>query len=69
MPVYEFQCHACQRTFEEARPMNSANLSWATCPQCGGGALRAFSVPNLITQPRGDGYFEGGGYRSSGANR
>ena len=70
MPIYEFQCYACQKSFEEVRSMNSLSLSWAICPICGGTAARVFSVPNLITEPKGNGYFESKeGYRSSGRNR
>jgi len=34
MPVYEFICQACQKTFEIVRPISEASTS-VTCPHCG----------------------------------
>jgi putative FmdB family regulatory protein len=34
MPVYEFTCRDCHKTFEVARPMSESD-SAAPCPSCG----------------------------------
>ena len=34
MPVYEFACRDCQKTFEIVRPMSESSAS-ITSPQCG----------------------------------
>jgi putative FmdB family regulatory protein len=34
MPVYEFTCRDCDKTFEVARPISESS-SKATCPSCG----------------------------------
>lgn len=34
LPVYEFLCADCQKTFEVARPV-SQSASEVTCPSCG----------------------------------
>jgi putative FmdB family regulatory protein len=34
MPVYEFNCHDCHKTFEVTRPM-SESTAGASCPACG----------------------------------
>lgn len=33
MPLYEYYCPACQRTFEALRPMSDADRPM-TCPHC-----------------------------------
>jgi putative FmdB family regulatory protein len=34
MPVYEYTCRDCNKTFEVARPM-SESAAGASCPSCG----------------------------------
>ena len=34
MPVYEFTCQDCHKTFEVTRPMSEASAG-AACPSCG----------------------------------
>jgi len=34
MPVYEFTCKDCHKTFEVTRPMSEASAG-APCPSCG----------------------------------
>jgi len=34
VPVYEFACKKCRKTFELLRPISKAPAS-ATCPKCG----------------------------------
>jgi putative FmdB family regulatory protein len=34
MPVYEFTCQDCHKTFEVARPMSESGAG-ASCPSCG----------------------------------
>ncbi len=68
MPIYEFQCDHCRVTFDEIRPM-SGDHTFAACSECGRTAWRVYNAPSLITEPKGDGYFEGRGYRSNASNR
>ncbi len=35
MPIYEYYCADCDRTFEKRRPMSQADAEIA-CPECGG---------------------------------
>jgi putative FmdB family regulatory protein len=35
MPIYEYSCADCERTFEKMRPMSRADDA-VDCPQCGG---------------------------------
>jgi putative FmdB family regulatory protein len=54
MPIYEFQCSKCERTFEELVLNRSEKIA---CPNCGGRKVkRALSVFS---------YSSGGAYRSS----
>jgi len=34
MPIYEYCCADCTKTFEKMRPMSQSNAE-AQCPQCG----------------------------------
>lgn len=43
MPIYEYECLACQHKFEALRPMGSDPES---CPECGGEIRRLISVPS-----------------------
>jgi putative FmdB family regulatory protein len=35
MPVYEFVCRDCQKSFEMVRPMAEATAADVNCPTCG----------------------------------
>jgi putative FmdB family regulatory protein len=36
MPVYEYVCRDCEKTFELSRPMSEASAKDVKCPSCGG---------------------------------
>jgi putative FmdB family regulatory protein len=40
MPAYEYVCLACERTFEERRPMVSSVSTALACPECGSDRVR-----------------------------
>ena len=49
MPVYEFACRDCQKTFEIVRPMSESSSANVTCAQCG-----SIKVERLLEhRPRG----------------
>ena len=49
MPVYEFTCQDCQKTFEMSRPGAEASAG-ATCPHCGSRRTeRVWSTVSAIT--------------------
>ena len=55
MPVYEYQCLACDKRFEALRPMSQMDLAIA-CPKCGTpDARRAISVFAAISRESGGG--------------
>ena len=35
MPVYEFTCPKCHKTFEISRPISEAATAPPSCPSCG----------------------------------
>ena len=35
MPVYEYVCRDCEKTFEMRRPMSEATADNVKCPSCG----------------------------------
>jgi putative FmdB family regulatory protein len=35
MPVYEYVCRDCEKTFEIVRPMSEAGTGDVKCPSCG----------------------------------
>ena len=35
MPVYEFACRDCQKTFEIVRPMSESSSANVACTHCG----------------------------------
>jgi putative FmdB family regulatory protein len=35
MPVYEYVCRDCEKTFEMRRPMAEATAANVKCPSCG----------------------------------
>lgn len=53
MPIYEYECSACQKRFERIQRLSDPLLT--VCPQCGGGVHKAFSVPAL--QFKGSGWY------------
>ena len=62
MPVYEYECPACDKVFEVQQKITDAPLS--ECPDCGG------TVKKLISQSafhlKGGGWYKDG-YSSSGS--
>jgi putative FmdB family regulatory protein len=52
MPVYEYECNACQRRFERIQRLSDPLLT--VCPHCGGGVRKAISAPAI--------HFKGGGW-------
>jgi putative FmdB family regulatory protein len=39
MPVYQFVCRDCEKTFEMRRPMAEATAANVKCPSCGSARL------------------------------
>ncbi len=35
MPVYEYTCRECKKTFEQVRPITEAPPKRIKCPKCG----------------------------------
>lgn len=63
MPVYEYRCADCTRTFEKLVAM-SANGAPAECPACGAQAdkqLSTFAALGVERAPSGGGGCCGGG--------
>ena len=62
MPLYEYRCGDCARTFELLRPMTQADEP-ARCPYCGGfRTTRAISLFAAVSKS------EGGSTTSLGGN-
>jgi putative FmdB family regulatory protein len=53
MPLYEYQCDACEHRFEVIRKFSDAPLD--TCPKCGGHVHKLFSAPAF--QLKGTGWY------------
>ncbi len=53
MPLYEYRCEACGRTFEFLQKLNDAPLE--TCSQCGGALHKLVSAPAF--QFKGSGWY------------
>lgn len=53
MPLYEYECDACQRRFEKLQRVSDPLLT--ACPKCGGAVHKKFSVPAL--QFKGNGFY------------
>ena len=54
MPLYEYQCEACENRFERIQKYSDPPV--ATCPKCGGGPVRKlFSSPAI--QFKGSGFY------------
>ena len=53
MPLYEFECPACDRVFEELR--RSGDEAAAACPECGRPAPRIVSLSSFAL--KGSGFY------------
>jgi putative FmdB family regulatory protein len=52
MPVYEFACRDCQKTFEIVRPMSESSAT-VTCAHCGSTKVeRIWSSVNAVTSKK-----------------
>ncbi len=58
MPIYEFTCEACGKTFDELVPASRADAS-VPCPECGGKKTRknlsTFAAGGSRPSPEGSG--------------
>jgi putative FmdB family regulatory protein len=55
MPIYEYQCQACEKTIEALQKISDAPL--LNCPKCGAAALRKkVSAPTF--RLKGSGWYE-----------
>ncbi|PIE55806.1 MAG: transcriptional regulator [Desulfobulbus propionicus] len=61
MPVYEYECPACQNVLEVQQKMSDAPLS--TCPDCGGELHKLISRSSF--QLKGGGWYSDGYSASS----
>jgi len=53
MPVYEFACRDCHRTFEIVRPMSKSSSANVTCSHCGSTKIeRIWSSVHTITSKK-----------------
>jgi putative FmdB family regulatory protein len=53
MPVYEFSCRDCQKTFEIVRPMSESSSANVTCPHCGSAKVeRIWSSVHTVTSKK-----------------
>jgi putative FmdB family regulatory protein len=53
MPVYEFACRDCHRTFEIVRPMSESSSANVTCSHCGSTKIeRIWSSVHTITSKK-----------------
>lgn len=55
MPIYEYQCRACEHAFETIQRMNEPVLT--ECPDCGKDQLRKL-VSAAAFRLKGDGWYE-----------
>lgn len=66
MPIYEYRCRKCGRTFEKIQKV--ADRTKGKCPDCGGAAERLASAPAI--QFKGTGwYVTDYGRKGSGADK
>ena len=56
MPVYEYECSGCKKTFEVQQRMADAPLT--TCPECGGEVRKLISRSSF--QLKGGGWYTDG---------
>jgi putative FmdB family regulatory protein len=53
MPVYEFLCRDCQKTFEVVRPMSASSSADVTCAHCGSAKVeRIWSTVYAVTSKK-----------------
>ena len=53
MPVYEFACRDCQKTFEIVRPISESSSANVTCTHCGSTKVeRIFSTVYAVTSKK-----------------
>ena len=65
MPVYEYQCNACEDRFELRRKFSDDPVS--ECPKCGGEVTKLISNTGGFTLKGGGWHAEGYGNKKSGA--
>ena len=53
MPIYEYECNACQKRFERMQRLSDPLIT--VCPHCGGGVRKAISAPAI--QFKGSGWY------------
>lgn len=66
MPVYEYECDACQKVFELQQRISDKALT--VCPQCGGSVRKLISRSSFQLKGGGwytDGYSGGGSGKSA----
>ncbi len=56
MPTYEYQCQACDYTFEEFQSMSEPPLQ--KCPKCGKNSLRRLIGTGMGIIFKGSGFYE-----------
>jgi putative FmdB family regulatory protein len=56
MPVYEYECPACEKVFEVQQRMTEQPLE--TCPECGGQVRKLISMSSF--QLKGGGWYADG---------
>ncbi len=56
MPTYDYECEACQHSFEEFQPMTAAPLR--KCPKCGKPNLRRLFGTGAAVLFKGSGFYE-----------
>ena len=57
MPIYEYECDQCEKTFEARQSINDTPLS--TCPDCGQPVRKLISASSFLLKGSGwhaDGY-------------
>ncbi len=53
MPVYEFTCRDCQKTFEIVRPVSESSSVNVTCTHCGSAKVeRIWSAVYAVTSKK-----------------
>ncbi len=53
MPIYEYECLKCKKTFDKIQKFSDPLLT--ECPSCGGDVQRLMSAPAFIL--KGDGWY------------
>jgi putative FmdB family regulatory protein len=53
MPVYEFVCRDCHKTFDVMRPMSESSSGNVTCTHCGSARVeRIYSTVYAVTSKK-----------------